>query len=683
MWIKCIELMNFKAYQQQHFTFPKPELGRNLVLIGGMNGFGKTTLLESLYLCLYGQDAIIHLERAGLQDNSYAKFLQGALHGKANTIKRDQMSVSISLMLNNTNGFKITRKWFFDTKGKYLEDDLVLEEIKNNINQPWDKEYLRFVLEEHAVPADLAPFFFFDGEEVKKLANQNREGWIKKGMESLMGVVLLRALIGRLKDYQSKKRLSGHNVDETKLDALESSLKINKRQFAKLKDELSDIDFNIQQKQARRDELQNELRSLTIGSDSVKDIEDVLKEEAEKRQLLKNCEKQLESILADKLPFHLISSLLLGNLNQRLLSEKIKIEWDLQKTELEPRKLKFKVAFFNTKFMQQFTTRYESMKLTLEDCITEAWETLYFPRPEGCATELLHDYLESKQRQRLKESFNDIQIGAKEIRDLVTQKRMIEQKLRGLELSRIKLDGIDKDGVLKKINQELADVQQKLDSENRKLGDLNRQLISLKAEIEREQATYEREKGYLIQSEPAKSAANKAQKVVRLIDELIPRLFELKINEVSQATTRYYKQFAHKQQITNIVIQENGNHSFFSDDNSEIKFDRSAGENEIFVTALFAGLAEASGYKIPLVIDTPLARLDSQHRNNLLKYWCSDANRQVILLSQDKEIDAEMKQQMQSHLSKTYLLESTAIGEGIYKTTAKENCYFGENYEWN
>lgn len=54
MWIQKIELSNFKAYQNQVFEFPMPENGKNLVLIGGMNGHGKTTLLEAIYLCLYG-----------------------------------------------------------------------------------------------------------------------------------------------------------------------------------------------------------------------------------------------------------------------------------------------------------------------------------------------------------------------------------------------------------------------------------------------------------------------------------------------------------------------------------------------------------------------------------------------------------------------------------------------------
>jgi DNA sulfur modification protein DndD len=88
-------------------------------------------------------------------------------------------------------------------------------------------------------------------------------------------------------------------------------------------------------------------------------------------------------------------------------------------------------------------------------------------------------------------------------------------------------------------------------------------------------------------------------------------------------------------------------------------------------------LAQVSEYHIPLVVDTPLARLDSVHRKNLLNYWCADSERQVILLSQNEEIDITLMNSIENHVSKVYLLESNLISEGVYKTTAIENVYFG------
>ena len=86
MWISKIELRKFKSYDNQVFKFPAPsEDGRHIILIGGMNGYGKTTLLQAIYLGLYGNEAIDSLIRAGLMDETNYKEFQTFLY---NTIVR-------------------------------------------------------------------------------------------------------------------------------------------------------------------------------------------------------------------------------------------------------------------------------------------------------------------------------------------------------------------------------------------------------------------------------------------------------------------------------------------------------------------------------------------------------------------------------------------------------------------
>ena len=379
-------------------------------------------------------------------------------------------------------------------------------------------------------------------------------------------------------------------------------------------------------------------------------------------------------MLADRLPFHLVSADLMESIKTRVSEEKVRLDWESHKQGLEPQKNKFATAFFNTKPLKELE---EQKKNVLATCITQAWETLYWPQPEGCAAFVLHNYFEPRQRQRLGESFFAIQVGANEIRSLVSKRKEIKTRLKELEMRRIKLEGAHDDGVLEKLNQDLANVQGELEQQHKKMGDLERQTTALDATISQDRAAYERENAHYIQSEPAKSVANKAQKVIHLIDELLPRLFDLKTQELSGAVSSCYKQLAHKQQVSSINIQADGTCRLVDDDGREVRFDRSAGENQIFATALFAGLAQVSGYHIPLVVDTPLARLDSKHRDNLLRYWYSDPDRQVILLSQDKEVDEALMESIRPYLSKTYLLESTLIGDGVYRTIAKENAYFG------
>ena len=674
MWIAKIELTNFKCYQHQLFEFPRATEGRNLVLIGGKNGYGKTTLLEAVYLCLYGRDATHHLSRAGLKENAYARFLRDALHGKALATQRDQMRAVIRLMVDDTHGFEVTRTWYFDSRGVWQEEQVRLDEIRDGVMWSLNAdERLADVLETYVVPAHLAPFFFFDGEEVKKLADQDRTEWIKQGMESLMGVVLVKKLRERLTQYQNNRRQGLPDVDKTKLDQMLAALGDKEAELEEVKHTLAECDEDIVHAQVLRDDCQQRLMTIGAGGGDIKSVEDIVREEGDKTRELEDCEKRLEVLLGDRLPFHLVDHALMEYLRSRLIAEKVLLDWEAGKHGLEPQKAKFTEKLLTSSRLDLCSA---IDKTALQMAIDEAWESLFWPRPEGCAESVLHEYLDPRQRQRIEDTFAAIRLGAGEIRSLVKRRVELKARIRELEMRRIKLEELHNDGTLQKLNQELTRLQGELEELNKKKGDLERQKTSLEATIAHDRASYERENARYIQAEPAKSVARKAERVIHLVDDLLPRLFDLKTQSLSKAVTECYRQLAHKHQVTRIEIQSSGLSRLFSDDGEEIRFDRSAGENQIFATALFAGLAQISGYHIPLMVDTPLARLDSQHRANLLRYWTSDSDRQVILLSQDREVDEGLARSLVPNLAKTYFLETHPLGEGVYRTVALENEYF-------
>ncbi|MDP2829769.1 MAG: AAA family ATPase [Sulfuricellaceae bacterium] len=608
MWIARFELSNFKAYQDQTFHFPKPNDGKNLVLIGGMNGHGKTTLLEAIYLCLYGEDATHHLARAGLKENAYAKFLQGALHGSAQGQRDRAMRVSIRLMVQDDYGFDVTRTWYFDPQGRYLSQEARLDAIRDGVSRPLDaSEKLSTVLYEHVVPAHLAPFFFFDGEEVKKLADQDRSEWVKQGMESLMGVVLVRQLRERLGQYQNNRRQGASAKDKTELDKMLAEVGVKESERGHLGTELAQCIENIRQQTERQETAQERLINIGAGGGNIKSVEDLIREEGEKKRELDECEKSLEKLLGDRLPFHLSEPGLHDGLRFRLKTERRLIEWEERKNGLEPEKQRFAERFLENDRLAHFS---RTERRGLEIAITEAWESLFWPRPLDCALEVLHGYLEPRQRQRLEEAQSTFRVGATQIRELVRRRSDIRVRLKELENRRIQLQGVDDDGSLSKLNEELKAIQEGLNTSNRNRGDLERRLTSLEAAINQARADYERENARYLQAEPAQSVALKAERVKTLIDELLPRLFEQKTHALSDRVTQRFKALAHRNWVDRIEIGSDGATQIIGVDGQHVKFGLAAGEAQIFATALFAGLADVSGYHIPLVVDTPMARLD-------------------------------------------------------------------------
>ena len=683
MWISKLELTNFKSYAFQTFNFPQPGEDGNLTLIGGMNGFGKTTLLEALYLCLYGADAMPHLGRAGLKPTEerkgYPTFLERALNGQALSLGRDSMSVKVQALSDPSEGFELTRRWFFTKRGDWNgEEEILLQEISAGISRPIDSIHLPELLDQRFVPAHLAPFFFFDGEEVKTLANRNRIEQIKTGMEGLLGVVLLRGMQKRLEQYQANNRYRNGNasVDEEKYKELADKLQRDEQKLDELKGQLSEHERELDGAKSKRDELMTRIIALGGGSGDIATAGDIVRQQGLVKTQLAECERQMEDALAGKLPFHLIHKDCTDLLKEQLRQEIKRRKWDARKENMEPEKERFLSTFFKAAEPQINPALMDSQMDAVLGRLNVAWESLFYPPPSDCAEELIHNYLSDDRRESVLAMTERLNIGAQEIRALVQKRDNLQRELRDLEKRWAKIDGVDRDGTLARINEELAGVSATIDQKERARGDLERQIRSHEATIDQDRAVYSRMHENIVKASPAKSNIAKAQRVRELIDELIPRLYALKTKQLGSAMTCAYKQLAHKSQVDRIEIEENGSSRLLAKDGSEIKFDRSAGENQLFATALLAGLAEVSGIDAPLVVDTPLARLDSSHRKNILNFWTHQSKRQVILLTQDEEIDAVMFEEIGASVSKSYLLEHNDLGRGVGRATAVENKYF-------
>lgn len=685
MWISKLELVCFKSYQHQTFEFPMPEAGQNIVLIGGMNGFGKTSILEALYLGLYGRDAIIHLARAGLKTDDktgYPTFLERAFNGEAKRDHGDTMMVRIVINKTKTKATNICRKWFFKSNGDWSREEevIVRDEIRGVPGSPRVDGQSGFhfpeLLDEVFVPAHVAPFFFFDGEEVKKLADQSRVEQIKQGLEGLLGVVLLRSLIERLKTYENTKRQEMVSVDEQRFHQLAKDLHDGESKLESLQNIHRGSDSEILRLRAEQQSLLERITASGGGGGDIANLKELLEEREQNRSKLRETQTALEDVLAGRLPFQLVPRKLTEQCAAQLEAEIKYFSWEAEKRSLEPRKIEFEKAFSaQTEPPLQPALTLEQIK-SIQIRLEAAWAALFYPAPDDCAKTIVHDYLHESQIPKALEFLKNLSLGRKEIQDLLAAQHTLDQRNNDLSRKISRLDGIDRDGTLTTMKTELEAVTKCIDLLIDQGRDQDRSVIGLEAQVGNMRADYEREKGRLDDSSPVRALLEKSERVRRVIDEVIPALFPLKVRSLGKAMTEFYKQLAHKQQVDRIEITDSGATRILSATGTEIEFDRSAGENQIFATALIAGLAKVSGVKAPMVVDTPLGRLDSKHRDNILKFWTSDANRQVILLSQDEEIDFHFFKHIKANVAKTYLLVHEDVGQGIGRTTAKENQYF-------
>lgn len=681
MWISRIALRNFKSYRNQVFEFPQPADGRNLVLVGGVNGYGKTTLLEAIYIGLYGEEAVNHraLDRAGLKARGYGHFLETALYKHAIGSGDDRMEVVIELTRPDKGCLRLTRKWFFTSGGKYDNQRLTLE-TRGSESLAWTplkEDMLPDLLSIYAIPPWLAPFFFFDGEKIAALADEDRTGWILSGLENLMGVVMVKELRQKLADYSIAKLRQSGGVDEERVSAMGEQLAHETARRTGIAEALADLRSQFKQGTDERDRLTRILRDMAQGSDA-RTVADVVEAAARAEQEEEQYRAQLRKMMFTALPLQLMRRQWQEALTEALEQEDSLSAWESFRDEQQPRWQKFHDTFFSSRWIDglcHLPTARESLERTL----SEAWESLYFPRPDGCADTLWHTYLQANERRQLADMRQRIRVSSGALRGLVTKLEDAAAERWRLQQERIRLEGAsgtDRSAESDRIARDLNAVQHTTDDLSRQIETLQNQLTSLDAELPQLSATYERERKKLVEGHPEREAAQRAERVVGMIDELLPDLFKLKLEALSAAATRIFRGLHHKDQVARIAIESDGKTTLYSHEGSEITLPKSSGESQLFVLSLVGALAEVTGYKVPLIVDTPLARLSEEHCQKLLAYWSKDDSRQVILLSQDKEVGVVEFGRLNDKVAKSYLLKHTQMGHGVGSTEAIPDRYF-------
>lgn len=638
-------LQNFGPYLGRQVINLNPQINahesRPIILLGGMNGGGKTTLMDAIRLALYGQRA-----QCSTRNNlSYSDFLIQAVNSQATAVDQTRIELAFKQIINHEwREFRVVRYWdkFLKDGKEYLgilDDDWPDEALSNT----WD-EYI-----ENLLPLGISNLFLFDGEQVKELAEQEMPPpTVIEAIKSLLGLELIERLSLDLDVLASRKRK--FIADKNQLSDLEQiEAKINKAKLEKeeIEQKIEFIKEQLDQSKQKYDEALDKFRI-----EGGKIASDQSQKESQKKALentINSLRDELREIAVDVLPLGLITPLLKQAKLQTQQEIKV-IQNKATQGVLVDRDNRLLEYLFNLSLTPDSIEKIESFlqqdNQTLQQEINTYGEPWLGLEEEGLKQ------LETILNHRLLYQINLTRDKFKQVQTLETEIDTIDRELVAAASPE---DYEVLDTMVKTTQKEYFDLQEQLSIFTRRQQEAQKVFEQAKKELIKygEQYLARQNNEHIIQS------AGKVQQTLAIFKE---RLTLKKLNKLEGEVTECFRYLLHKSNLVHRIAinTQNFSLSLFDPEGQPIAKHRfSAGEKQLLAISFLWGLARVTGRNLPIAIDTPLGRLDSSHRTNLIERYFPTASHQVILLSTDTEIgENEVKQlNEQGSIARQYLLE--------------------------
>lgn len=687
MYLRGIKLRNWRAYGgEAKFEFPTPTKRKNLVLIGGPNGFGKTSILEALLFGLYGRDAMPIVNRAKVfdseSDKGYSTYLQRALYARARDDGQSSMSVELEFEDPDSEpGFlTVQRIWYFKTDGGFREEqtNIFVGQERRPLKAPKleeDKEdFLRGRIAQECLSPHLAQFFLFDGEQVQRLAQQDMAQQVRIGIEGMLGATVSRSLAANLDLYARDRRKQVKDVSsDNVMNTVQADLDQLQEQLQALDDEHSHLQETIPQLAQRRDDLSARLQSFHGGQ--LANAKELQRNKDLAEAEVGRLREQLAALLTGDLALALTGPQLRSRLETRLRLERNLEAWEGGIRTSERQRARFEEEFAKQPpaFDPPLT---EVQKQALTERICAAWREMWHPPPEGCAPFYRHSYLGEADRQFVSERLVGIRgLGQSGLEDLLHK---INESERDHERYDQQLRTFESVGpALEALTHELEGVLKSHAERSARKGVVEREAMTIRSQVQQKKAEYERLSTKHAKAQPALVRISAAERIAAMLPGFIREATATWVNRIAAYMTEAYREIAHKNTVQRVEIDPDCRVRLLTKGGQDIRaLDASAGEDQIFSFALISAIARATETRFPIVIDTPLARLDEEHRLRILDHFTNRAGEQIILLSTNTEVVGKYFSAVQGRVAKTFMLNHAQIGGGYGLNKVIPNKYF-------
>jgi len=678
MYIKEIELNNFRIYKGFNKIPLLPTDDKNIIVISGKNGFGKTTFLMSLVWCLYGKqmEKVDELYEKEIKDKgNYTKYISNSLNRKALEEGETEFSVSVTfsgVKIPDVTCNEVTIKRSYNIVSNSSDRvEVLIDGYQNQLIEDLTKENQKgeeIFIRDFILPIEIAKFFFFDAEKIVSLAeinSSNQRRQLSKAYSEVLGIQKYEDLKANLEEKQDDYRKRSAKPEEKEdLNQLHTDIENTKIEIERLSYNIDDLKHERNQKEKEAEDIQRRL--IREGDKMTLEELNELKDEQTKLEQKKLGVQENLKEYFDVIPFALAGETLMNIseqlTNERNLSEQKYKQEDVNakinqiKQEIEHQRINEKL-YFDTD-VRDF---YESQIVKL---IKKYFFSDFPDVPDNF--QALHDFSNSETNEfnqllntikhSFKETFSRLNT---EYSYLKNQLDSISRKIRDAEKSaedeyiaelRRKKEGLDKR--ILSINNEIETIREKI-------GELNNQIKIYKQKQEILRKKIDESSEYSAKEQKTKQIINKLQNFIAKFKELKKQSLEEKMLK-GLNTLLHKKDFIKKVEVDISHTGEDIDITLYNSSNKIIdKGSLSMGERQMYASALLNSLVDESDIEFPVFIDSPMQKFDEQHAENIIKHFYPNVSKQVVIFPLiNKELTEKEYNQLSSKVCRTFLINN-------------------------
>ncbi len=658
MFFTKVELHNFGIYNGTHEMALTDKIGkRNITLVGGLNGRGKTTFHDAILLSLYGKQALKYIQE---NERSYDKLLIDHINKHATD---EDTYVSVSLCLDDGTDICVKRSWKMN--GKRVQQGIEVK--KNGVVDKYLGENWNYYIEE-ILPFGIARFFFFNTEKITQLANDSSFDQIKESIKSAIGVTTIEKAIAHLDEVIRRKNNA--------LQAFENSAE--NKEFKEVEQQLIDINGRIEAAIHRASELELECQEHAARVET-KEREFWASggDLSRNRESIKN---EMQKIAAERDAIQAeILQLSSDPSSPLLLCRDLVIQAYESASRLQEDNAQRYADEQMMRAFQRILEKLRNLSLGLDELnqvklILEEEMTTHVPDTAGVPSQALTATTKMLYERLISELFQSVPQKILFLTDQVDdQESQIMNLDAHLEAADDRTMAMRLYDALKEFEREKTIADEELKKQYEQVESLRKQKeILMNRRIQLIKAITEKENRNDNNTRIIKYAAMSME----VLSEFKKRLQSEKVALLSYKITACFKELVEKDTLVSKIEIDplSLDVTILDYDGQELlKNQLSAGEQQMFAVSVVWALALTSGYKAPVVIDTPMARLDSSNRSNFVMNYLPAASSQVIVLSTDEEIHGRYHDMIREYVVDYYTLlyreadQCTSIVRGYFE----------------